>query len=234
MSQRNYLYQLQRIDSEIDRIKKRINQINDTINNDQDVLTAKKKLESSNAIYERAKKSLNEVECEVKKNRDKINQSESRLYSGNVKNPKELQDIQTEIQSIKNRIADLENTQLEAMMELEDAEAIQTQSDKRLSSLLNAKESENRTLLDEKSKLEEKLEQQNNLRSPLLPMIESEYLDKYNKLRKTKNGLAVATIDAESCCSACGSSLTSSIIQSAKSQMPDCFCTVCRRFLFSG
>ena len=58
----------------------------------------------------------------VNKQKVKIEQSEASLYSGNVTNPKELQDLQNEAAALKRYLVTLEDRQLEAMLEVETAE----------------------------------------------------------------------------------------------------------------
>jgi hypothetical protein len=53
---------------------------------------------------------------------DKARRSEQRLYSGNVKNPKELTDLQNEIEALGRRRAALEDEIIEAMIMVEDVQ----------------------------------------------------------------------------------------------------------------
>jgi predicted nucleic acid-binding Zn-ribbon protein len=178
-------------------------------------------------------KSLEKIEDEVSRNKTKIKQSEDKLYSGVVKNPKELQDLQTEIKSIKNRITDLEDEQLEIMLVLEEIEAEVKQKDLSYQQLVEEKTKNNASLLQEKKDLEIDLQKQLTQKAPAINQISEDVLAKYEHLRKIRSGVAVAILD-DNTCSACGTSLTSSDVQKVRAHDADYFCSSCKRFLFSG
>ncbi|MAT44540.1 MAG: hypothetical protein CL609_19575 [Anaerolineaceae bacterium] len=178
-------------------------------------------------------KSLEKIEEEVSRNKSKIKQSEDKLYSGVVKNPKELQDLQTEIKSIKNRISDLEDEQLEIMLVLEDIDSEVKQKNYYHQQLIEEKTKNNISLLQEKKELEIDLQKQLTQREPAINQISEDVLAKYNHLRKIRSGVAVAILD-ENTCSACGTSLTSADVQKVRAHDSDYFCSSCKRFLFSG
>ena len=233
MSQITFLYQLQNIDSEIDRIKKRIDAINTIISSDQEIKNSLSALEGSKKKHALQMKAMEKIETEISKNKTKINQSEDKLYSGIVKNPKELQSLQTEIKSIKNRISDLEDQQLEIMLVLEELELEINQKNTEHNQLVEEKTKINAALLFEKKELEIDLQKQLTQRAPALNQISSEVLQKYNHLRKIRSGVAVAILD-DNTCSACGTSLTSADVQKVRAHDADYFCSTCKRFLFSG
>jgi predicted nucleic acid-binding Zn-ribbon protein len=233
MSQITFLYQLQTIDSEIDRINKRIDAINTIISSDQEVIKSLASLEGSKKKQSLQLKSLEKIEDEVSRNKTKIKQSEDKLYSGVVKNPKELQDLQTEIKSIKNRITDLEDEQLEIMLVLEEIEAEVKQKDLSYQQLVEEKTKNNASLLQEKKDLEIDLQKQLTQKAPAINQISEDVLAKYEHLRKIRSGVAVAILD-DNTCSACGTSLTSSDVQKVRAHDADYFCSSCKRFLFSG
>ncbi len=231
MSQITFLYQLQNIDSEIDRIKKRIDAINTIISSDQEVKNSLSSLDVSKKKQNLQMNSLEKIEIDVSRNKTKIKQSEDKLYSGIVKNPKELQDLQTEIKSVKNRISDLEDEQLEIMLVLEEFEAEVKQKNASHKQLIEEKSKKNAALLDEKKVLETELQKQLTQRAPALNQIASDVLQKYDHLRKIRSGVAVAILE-ENTCSACGTSLTSADVQKIRAHDADYFCSSCKRFSY--
>jgi uncharacterized protein len=97
MSQVPHLYQLQKMDTELEQISQRLNEISKIIQNDQTLQLAEKTLSQSRASLHRAHIELRSSEERVSEQRIKIETSESNLYGGKIKNPKELQDLQLEI-----------------------------------------------------------------------------------------------------------------------------------------
>ena len=116
------LYRLQLVDSRMDEIRVRLEEIRQILDNDEEMLQAKKAVAEIDSTLALAQHTLKQAEAEVEKQKIKIQQSDANLYSGNVKNPKELQDLQNEIASLKRHLNTLEDRQLEAMLEVETAE----------------------------------------------------------------------------------------------------------------
>ncbi|MDP3721088.1 MAG: hypothetical protein Q8R09_01395, partial [Anaerolineaceae bacterium] len=107
-----HLFQLQKIDTRIDALTKRLTEI-DRMRNDN---SARQEIEHAlaqiNNAYAQQKKNYDLIEEKAHAKKMKIEQSESSLYGGLVKNPKELQDLQTEIKLLKQSVSTLEDEQL--------------------------------------------------------------------------------------------------------------------------
>src|SRR5687768_18403957 len=72
--------------------------------------------------HHEAERALKLSEAEVEKQSIKIEQTESSLYGGRVHNPKELQDLQKDVASLKRHLSTLEERELEAMLVAETTE----------------------------------------------------------------------------------------------------------------
>ncbi|MCE1255624.1 MAG: hypothetical protein LWX83_18995, partial [Anaerolineae bacterium] len=102
MSQSLHLFSLQKIDSQIDRIDARLLEIEKILQTDRNVLEAQKKLDAALSKQKTAQRDLNLIEDEVQTNKIKQETNESSLYGGKIRNPKELQDLQKDIETRKN------------------------------------------------------------------------------------------------------------------------------------
>jgi len=109
MSRISNLYRLQDIDLKIKSCRTRLQEIESIANKSEETLG-------------NTRRNLRSVEHDVTMMRQKIAASEHKLYSGTVKNPKELEDIQNEASALKRHLSTLEDSQLEAMIEMEEAE----------------------------------------------------------------------------------------------------------------
>lgn len=176
---------------------------------------------------------MNKAEENVKQQRLKIEQSESTLYSGKVHNPKELQDIQNEVASLKRYLDVLEERQLEIMLEDEEA-AIQLKiSQENLAKVqLEFKEKSNE-LITEREKLYTDMLRFQGEHQAAANNIPSEDIDLYMKLRKTRRGIAVSKV-VEKTCSSCGSTINASLLDAARSPSEINTCDVCGRILYTG
>ena len=233
MNQANLLFRLQTIDSEIDLIRKRLGEIENTIKADKTIVRAKLNLRNKNQRVEDALKPLRKVEDTVKSLRIKIETTENVLYGGKGRNPKELQDLQSENESLKRRMSTLEEELLEEMINLEQAEHNQKTAAKELSLAEAGFASQKASLLGEQAQLGEKEHKLNQERAAFVASVSPENLVIYENLREKKRGLAVVSIGGKSC-SACGSSLRPELIQQAHSTSQMAACSTCGRILYAG
>ena len=117
------LYRLQLIDSQMDQARTRLDAIRKVLENDLELRTATEHFLAAETAQKEAKGSQQQAELEVNTQRIKIEQTESSLYGGSVRNPKELQDLQNDVASLKKHLATLEDRLLEKMLAMETATA---------------------------------------------------------------------------------------------------------------
>ncbi|MEO0563093.1 MAG: hypothetical protein AAF125_13375, partial [Chloroflexota bacterium] len=108
MSDADQLKKLQSIDSEINSTQNRLKEIHDTLNNDAAVETARTAVTNTENTLQPLKTTAKDLELEIDGTVSKYQETEERLYSGAVKNTKELEDMQQEVQSLKGRQEQLE------------------------------------------------------------------------------------------------------------------------------
>jgi hypothetical protein len=178
-------------------------------------------------------KKLHEFENKTYDTRIKIELAEVSLYGGKIHNPKELQELQTEIASLKRMLASLEDKQLEIMMEVETAEEKLMWVNEGLIEAEKQQVERNAELNGEKTKLLSQLERLDSERKATLPTIPTLELSLYDQLRKSRNGVAVAKINARSC-NACGTTLTAALVQATQSTNQLIRCPSCSRILYPG
>jgi uncharacterized protein len=233
MSQVLNLYRLQKIDTQKDQVNLRLNEIERILQNNEILLAARKVYENSEQTHLEAQKKLQQAESLVKNQQVKIELSESALYGGKVHNPKELQDLQNELASLKKYLATLEDQQLDAMLTLEEAEALLKSSADQLARVEKDISLQNQALIADRDRLVHDLDRIQAERSAAASTIPENFLSTYEKLRSQRRGVAVATI-VEETCSACGSTLTPADRQIARSPNQISFCSTCGRILYAG
>jgi predicted nucleic acid-binding Zn-ribbon protein len=228
-----HLFQLQKIDTRLDVLTRRLHEIDRIRNDNSSRIEIEKSLEASNGDYTMQKKNYDAIEEKVRTKKLKIEQSESSLYGGLVKNPKELQDLQTEIIFLKHSVSSLEDEQLEQMVEMEATEMqiakiedVLKAFDAKIAVEFSALFAEEANKKIEKEKLLEE-------RKVVIGQVNPEFEITYQALRKTKNGIAVAAIE-EGSCQVCGSTLTPAECQTAKSPSYMATCSSCGRILYAG
>ena len=227
------LYRLQLVDSRIDEIRTRLEEIQRTLEDNVELRQAKKQVAKTEALHKSALQVLKHAEAEVDNQKVKIEQSEASLYSGNVKNPKELQDLQNEAASFKRYLGTLEERQLEAMLEEEATEQTNQSALRELEKVRARLAKQNVTLTTEQAELNKELERLGAERQAALAPLDANLLTVYDELRQQRRGVAVAQI-SEGACAACGTTLTPSQNQSARSSTQIYNCPTCGRILFAN
>lgn len=233
MSQRAFLYMLQKVDSQIDVIDDNLSIIEEKLNSNEELIEARNQLSELELQLDKKNKEIKTIELKSYKIVSKIKASKDRLYGGTIKNPKELEDIQVEITSLKKRNEALEETILELMIESEDIQKLIDNQSEHLESLQKEKLRHDKELNLEKEILIKDRSRLIIEREPVLDQIIPDLVAKYEKLRKTKNRLAV-TLVKDNACAACGSSLTPAEIQLVKSSLDEFYCKICKRLVYSG
>ena len=227
------LHRLQQVDRQIDQTRSQLESIRQTLENDIELRETLGNMDSAQSACHHAHHDLKNVEAEVEAQKIKIEQAESSLYGGKVQNPKELQDLQKDITSLKKHLSALEERELEAMMQVEGAES-NLQSAKTNLELFQARRgNEHQKLIANQSTLTIKLEQFAEEREAALAPIESDMLQIYENLRRLKNGVAIAEVNDNSCTS-CGATITISLQQNARSQKQLANCPSCGRILYAN
>lgn len=227
------LYRLQQVDSQIDQIQARQKWIEDTLQNDLNLRAATQTFGEAENQFRQASRLLKQSEAEVEKQRNKIEQTEASLYGGGVRNPKELQDLQKDVASLKRYLETLEERELEAMLTAETAEQELEDSKLNLESTQAQVTEQNRDLNLENEALIKDLERLQTERNAVISDLEVTAVELYDQLRKQRRGLAVAAI-TDSACAACGTTLTPAQQQSAHSTSRLFSCPSCGRILYAN
>ena len=233
MSRSKTLYQLQQYDSGIDQAFKRIQVIESILSDTKEFDDALKKQEELKVFLNEKQKILKTAEHTVDVQNQKITQNQKKLYSGAITNPKDLEDLQLESTSLHKYLSVLEERQLEAMLETDQAQEYFNQTSAHVEEISLKKQTESGTLSAEKSDLESIISSLQGDREALLASDEILELPIYENLRKSSGGIAVTLMQSSSC-SACGSNIPSAIEQEARSPTKLSFCPACRRILHPG
>lgn len=226
------LYRLQQVDRQIDRTRSQLDTIRQTLENDAEMRECLKQVETAKAAHHHAHHELKSTEVEVEAQKIKIEQAESSLYGGRVQNPKELQDLQKDVASLKKHLATLEERELEAMLAAETADKNLQNANTQLELIQARLGSEHKKLIADQSTFVMELENLVEEREATLAPIDSSLLQIYEDLRQQRRGIAVAEI-TDNACAACGGTLNSAIQQSARSQKL-VNCPTCGRILYSN
>jgi predicted nucleic acid-binding Zn-ribbon protein len=226
------LLRLQKVDSNIAHVQSRLEEIRQTLENSVELMEAQGHLESAQTKHRLAEQDRRSEDAEAQALRLKIQGAESSLYGGSVRNPKELQDLQADVEALKRHLGTVEERELEAMIRLEDAAGIIEAAEARLGEVSTRMESEHAQLLQERSRLSQTLTDLRAERDAAVAATSAEHLRQYERLLQSRRGLAIAQI-TDGACEACGTALTAALQQSARHASDLTYCPSCGRILFA-
>lgn len=199
MTEIDHLYRLQQIDNDIRLGKERLATIMRLQSESSELVSARERVTIAEQTLQRCRTKHNDLNLELKTLDDKSKRSENRLYSGLVKNPKELADIQHEIESLSRRRSVLEDELLEAMIDLEDAETEHETAATELVTIEERWKTEQNSLTNEKDQLLTKLGESINFRKQQLSSISKEAMVAYERTQKIAGSIAVVLLKNGRC-----------------------------------
>jgi uncharacterized protein len=229
-SQAEALYHLQEIDLNLLRRKKRLGEIVALLSDNQHVAAAQAQVKMAENAVSPLQTRIRNFELEIQSTRQKAQAAEDQLYSGKVKNPKQMQEMQEEIAALQRRTSELEEQMLETMVGLEDAQGVLDAAKNTLQVTIATHQSSHTHLLEEQAHLEAELEHLGRQRIDALKSVEPDSLNKYNTLRPKKNNQPVAVMRGNSC-TVCGVEQTLAIEREAQLAHSLVNCLSCGRIL---
>jgi predicted nucleic acid-binding Zn-ribbon protein len=228
------LLDLQRVDSAVDRLNQRKADLPeqrelDELNEQRSTLAVTNA--EAQASLDAVAREQTKLETEIQQIDDKVSHEQGRLYSGEISNPKELANIQAELDALRRRKAHLEDQELEVMeqrdgIEKEHGDVATTLAD------LNAKVADATQRRDHASvEIEDELKSLAAERAQLVPVIHPEVIELYEDIRARRGGVAVGAL-VDGTCRACGLPLSPMQRDEIKrSDDPIIRCENCRRLL---
>ena len=172
------------------------------------------------------------IDDEVESLKAKRTGFDQKLYGGTVSNPRELQDLQEEIDSLGRRITQLEDEELEVMEQVEpveaDLESFRATLAERQAALTDAE----RVLTEAEADLRAQIAAEEAVRSEAMAPVPDGLLTEYERLRTGRGGIGVARLIGAQCG---GCHLTLSAMEAARMRkLPDGeygHCEECGRIL---
>jgi predicted nucleic acid-binding Zn-ribbon protein len=229
MTTAKQLYQLQEVDLEIESNEQALSQIVSQLGESELVITKRNKLASEQQHLEELKRQQQSVEWEIDDLDSKLKNIEEQLYSGRIKNPKELTNLQHEVDGLKARRAKSEDKALEIMEQVELTTKSTTNIDNELKTLEAEWQSQQKELSENLEQIKTMLSDLKYKRQILAADIDLQTTEIYNQLRKQKR-TAVAKVE-QGICRGCRISLPVSELQKARSGSL-VHCSSCGRILF--
>ncbi len=221
------------LDLELDQARRRWREIEAALADSPALVHTRAELNKAEQALRQTTTELKSLELEAQSLNEKIAAEEDRLYSGRIRNPKEMLDIQQELEGLKRRRSALDDQMLAMMEQAEQQRADLLRCREALAQAEQHFAEDSQRLKAEQAKLRAKVEADLAQREALRRAIPAEDLAIYEALRKKKpNGVAVALI-RNGACGQCGAVPPFSAHSAANTGDKLAFCPNCGRILYA-
>lgn len=232
MSVVRQLYRLQLVDSDHGTKSQRLAEVLESLGESDDVLRARDEVAETERTLSELRTQMRSLELDIASVNAKLKGNQDRLYSGRVKNPKELASLQDEAAALRRRTTELEDSQLELMIEIEEQEAELVERQARLLQIESQWTRDQGTLQDEKGRLEEDLSELEEQREGMRARIGAGDLALYDDLRARLGGVGVVLLKG-GLCRMCNVDVPTGLARAVeRGEMH--FCPTCNRLLYGG
>jgi uncharacterized protein len=227
------LLELQELDSAIDRLEVRKRQLEEG----KEMAAARASMEDAEGRLGELRLGVDAVmreqqrlEREIDSMTRKAEADEKRLYDGSIVNIKEMEALQHEITSLRERRSRSEDELLEQMVRRDDLESRAGEANTLVQQTRARLEAVGGEAIAELERIEEELAEKRVTREKLVPEFDDELLELYEELRGQKRGVAVAAL-VDGVCQACHEKLSAMELDRLKRTEGVKRCEYCRRIV---
>jgi predicted nucleic acid-binding Zn-ribbon protein len=227
------ILELQELDSAIDRLEHRREQLEAG----EELSALRKEMEEADARLGEIRLAADAVasesrrlELEIESMNAKLDAEQKRMYDGSIVNPKELEALQHEITSVKDRRGRAEDDLLEQMVRKEDLDTRGAEAEKDAIAARARVEEVGGDAVKELDQLAADVAARRAEREALGPAFDEELLELYDELRESKHGVGAAVI-VDGVCQACHEKLSAVELDRLKRTEGVKRCEYCRRIV---
>ena len=232
--QQSLILELQLLDNEIMQANtklKSLPEIEQLLHIEKRVTAANDELSVVKSESDQIALELRRGEVDVETVTDRIKKDEARLSSGNA-TPKELEQLQHEVETLKKRQESLEEIELEIMIRNDAVIARSNTLTTDLASLQTLKDEISGRLQSATDEINQVIAEKNTARTLVANKIEKALLDLYEKIRGNGGGVGAAALVGNKC-NGCNLAINAVEMERIKSLAKDELlrCEECRRIL---
>ncbi len=232
MSRAEPLYRLQLVDIELDQAARTLRDVETALAGNPAVQHAQAELAAAQKVYATLSAQVRSLELDSKSQEARLREAEDRLYSGNVRSPKELIDLQRDIEMLKRQRDQISEALLAAMLEMDEAQQSVARCQQALDEASAHWEGDSVALREQRRAVQERIAAGHEQRAAIVAVVSPADLSLYKTLRSKKaNGVAVAVVKGKAC-SQCGEAPSSMLLQQARGETL-VMCPNCGRILYS-
>jgi predicted nucleic acid-binding Zn-ribbon protein len=223
------LWKLHQVDAAIQDIRNRATNLNvgQKLTSEIEALGAK----IANSDYRKLHAEQQDLELQQESIADKSGKFEGELYGGKIVNPREVENYEREIATLKARRAEIEGRILEIWDQLPAHQATHAKDEADLADKKRLLAETQKNAVALKSKLEADFKSNSALRIELAKDQNPSLLAKYEAIRKNHQGIGMAEVVKKRQCGACGTHLPERTLQGCLDDRT-MTCETCHRILY--
>lgn len=232
MTRSNDLWLLQETDTALESRRGSLADAQSRLGETEDLAALRERVAELRAAARAAEAEQKDIELEADALRAKIAPQEAKLYGGSIKNPKELKDLQADIEQLKRHLSSVEDRDLEALTATDSAEEELHTVESDLATLDASWGEEQAELTERIERLTREIAEHEELRRERADNIAPELLRTYDRLRVAHQGRGVAKLD-RNLCMGCRISLPVNLVNRARAGSALTQCPNCERILIA-
>jgi predicted nucleic acid-binding Zn-ribbon protein len=225
------LARLNEIDLALDSLRARLVEIAAALQEPEQLVAARRALAQAEAELARWRGVQRERERAQQEIGDKLARAETRLYSGEIRNPREVQGAERDVQQLRHQRDEAEDALLEALVAVEGLAEDYSARAAVVSELASDWEARLVRLHAEQARLKERLPAQQARQSAARRAVPPDLLTLYDNLRPRRGGRAVAELDGDTC-GVCKVAVPPTKLEAARFGDELVYCGNCGRLLW--
>lgn len=160
------------------------------------------------------------LDDEVRTLEDRAKSEEAKMYSGTISSPKELQAMAADVEHLRKRAGELEDTELEVLMRREALDADVARVEAAVAEVTAEMERLSASLAEAEAAIDADLAVEEEARATLSPRIPGDVLSIYEQVRLANRGVGAARLVGSNC-HACHLSLPATEVDRIRHLPPD-------------
>ena len=231
MTTARQLYALQEVDLDLDRVYKALEEAEEELKIEVSIENLETALQGEQERLQDAELLQRDNHMEIESRRERSEALETQLYDGSMINARDLEALQHEAANVRQLLEQDEALSLELSIQVEETRSSYVTLNQQLTETRSRWEMQQAELNRKVSDLRKEQREFEKQRELLASRFDPATLQRYETLRKSKGGRAVAKVERD-LCQGCRMSLPTQLRQRVKSGRQTVNCSSCGRMLF--
>ncbi len=231
MTTARQLYALQEVDLDLDRVYKALEEAEEELKIEVSIENLETALQGEQERLQDAELLQRDNQMEIESRRERSEALETQLYDGSMINARDLEALQHEAANVRQLLEQDEALSLELSIQVEETRSSYVTLNQQLTETRSRWEMQQAELNRKVSDLRKEQREFEKQRELLASRFDPATLQRYETLRKSKGGRAVAKVERD-LCQGCRMSLPTQLRQRVKSGRQTVNCSSCGRMLF--